>query len=110
MFEDKRKALEALEAELLKEEAAEQADSLYLNEEDLLDDPADIGEYPLASHSNYQTRLRAYNADRTDTDLDDYSEQVRRPRRDAGTLALCVIALCLLTGILAVLVYWFIRF
>ncbi|MBO5953640.1 MAG: hypothetical protein J6Q53_05940 [Oscillospiraceae bacterium] len=110
MFEDKRKALEALEAELLKEEAAEQEDRLFPDEDALLDDPADIGEYPPEAHSNYQTRLHAYNTDHADTDLDDYSEQVRRPRRDTGTLTLIAIALCLLAGILAVLVYWFIRF
>ena len=82
MFRDQKDALRRLEEELLKQEQPEEE-----AKEDLLpdgDDPTDFGEDPPIE--NFANHYGAYNADRTDADLDELSREVYDPpvRRHAG--------------------------
>ena len=107
MFRDKDEALARLEEELLEEE---------LPEEELAEDEAEFFEEPSGDTSeyhnfanNYGKKIKAYNNDTTDTDLDAFSEEVyhaptRRPMR------LLLVAMLLLFGIFCVLAWWFLRY
>ncbi len=75
MHKDTKKALEELEAELLREPETlsdEELDALlesYLAEDDgVYADPP--------GYQNYANGYRSYNSDRLDVDLDEYSDQV----------------------------------
>lgn len=58
--------------------------------------------------SNYGAGCRIYNSDRTDEDLDTFSEEVRAPKKDSLTgLMLIFVLLCL--GIMCVLLWWLLR-
>ena len=109
MFKDTRKELQRLEAELLQEEAAEQEEQ---EQDALLDDPDDFGEDTpeiYQNYSNHYGRIKAYNTDVTDEDLEEYSEEVYRPRKRTDLLVLSAIAMALVAGILCVLAYWALR-
>lgn len=57
---------------------------------------------------NYASGYRAYNSDRCDVDLDDYSESVRK-EKPAGA-GLVILACVLTAGIVAVLIWWLLRY
>ena len=135
MFRDREEELARLEAELLAEEEPEETgtpedDTDY---EEAYDDGSDIaydGEYEedydedyeedyeedpeeadppyQAEYPTYDTGYHAYNTDRSDTDLEDYSEAVRTAKR-SGCLTGAMIVLCLITlgvlGLLALILY-----
>ena len=97
MFRDTREELERLQAQLL-EETQEQSDQTqeFLEEEDfdaLLSD-TDQGENPPVYQNysndygknlrNYATGYQAYNADKTDVDMEQYSQEVLRPQKATG--------------------------
>ena len=108
MFKDTKKELERLEAELLEDEP-EQWDE----EDPLLDDDDDFGEETPEVYRNFSNgygKIRAYNTDITDEDLEQFSEEVRRPKRNMDILVLCAIAMCLVAGIVGVLCWWAVRF
>lgn len=90
MFRDREKALEELEKQLLEgEEETAQEECAQDEEEE---------ELPLRRPFDFD----AYNTDDTDTDLEDYSQEVYNPRRKTG----CAFWLLLLAA--AVLaVAWF---
>lgn len=125
MFRDTLEELKRLEAQLLaeedapiEEEAAEEIDDIQL--EELLRSISDDGEEEVdafdkttvfdSSVRNYANHYKAYNTDKTDEDLDRYSEEVRNPDSNRGVLGLSIVALLLMAGILAVLVWWLVRF
>ena len=124
MFKDTQDELNRLEAELWAEEDEDLPEDQWdqeteeLDEEDYeddyeeYDDPeedrtsriyANTYEAPVR---NFANGYRAYNTDRCDEDLDEYSEAVEKEPANRGILGLAVTAMVLLTGILGILVYW----
>lgn len=110
MFRDKKEELRRLEAELLLEAQAEEEDTRLEDEleeaEALLDDPCDYGEESEETYYNYSNRygeVKAYNSDRTDEDMDDFSDRVYAPQRDRKIGRLAALAVCLLAGIVVML-------
>lgn len=87
MFRDTKDALAQLEQALMEEEAAAAAES-----EDEAIEPA--------APSQKEPDFHAYNADRTDVDMEEYADRVYHPQSKgclplAIMLTLCVIALVL---------------
>lgn len=115
MFNDAKKELERLEAELLAEEESPEAppeeDPLEAEDSEELPD----GEAPVVYSNysnqygralrNYASGYRAYNTDRTDRDPEEFSEEILRPKKSRGILGPAVVALLLLAAIAAVL-FW----
>ena len=90
MFRDREKALQALQKQLLEEEAEETTES----SDDL----------PQEVYDEYIPNLHAYNADKTDTELDDYSDAVYDPpRRKNG----CLLWFVLLTAAVLLAICWY---
>lgn len=97
MFRDREKALQELQEKLLEEEREE----LSEEEEELPDD-----DLPSEVYDSYAEDVRAYNSDTTDTDLDDYSDDVydapgRKNGRILWLILLTAAVLLLLSYILA---------
>ena len=129
MFQDAKEELKRLEQQLLaeedepvQEESAEDISSEELEElKQLLesdsekpmiteDDDFDIVRNFDGQVRNFANNYKAYNSDKTDTDLESYSEEIRYPSQDRSESFLTVLALVLLAGILGILVWWLIRF
>ena len=91
MHKDTKEALQRLEAALLAEEA-EEAKAQTLR-------PAARTPKP----------RRVYNSDRTDTDLDEYSETVRNGRMRPWTYLLIALALLAVAGVFAVLAWMIVK-
>ena len=89
MFRDAKEELQRLEEELL--EAEEQPGEEL--EEDYVNQSADC---------------RVYNSDRTDVDLEEFSQQVRETEK--SLTGWVVLAFVLMTGIVCVLGYWVLRY
>lgn len=84
MHKDTKEALQRLEAALLAEDDEEQQ------------------QMPV---SRTPKPRRVYNSDRTDTDLEEYSETVRNDRRTLGFYLLIALALLAVAGVFAVLAW-----
>lgn len=129
MFQDAKEELKRLEQQLLaeedepvQEESTEDISSEELEElKQLLesdsekpmiteDDDFDIVRNFDGQVRNFANNYKAYNSDKTDTDLERYSEEIRYPSQDRSESFLTVLALVLLAGILGILVWWLIRF
>lgn len=115
MFKDKKEELSRLEAELLLEAQAEEEEARLEKEleaaEALLDDENDYGEESEETYYNYSNRygkIKAYNNDTADGDLDAYSEAVYEGRKKTGCLTLLAVAL--LVAIVFVLGLFVLRF
>ena len=114
MFRDKDEELRRLEALLTEEEEDEQLLAEEAAEEDIADrepeQPEADEEYDIDRFFMEQTQVfSAYNTDRTDTDLEELSQQVWEgtPKSSSGLVALaCVLA----TGILLVILYLVLRY
>lgn len=114
MFRDTKEELDRLEAELLAQEepAQSQEDAL---EEALLDEilkeyGADAQqEESTVIYKNYSNGYTAYNSDKTDEDLEEFSEAVREPKKDRSILVLSIVALVLMAGILGILAWWIVN-
>ena len=89
MFRDAKEELQRLEQELL--ETQEQPD-----------------EEPEEDYVNYPVDCRVYNTDRTDVDLEEFSQRVREPEK--SLTGWIVLAFALMTGIICVLGYWILRY
>ena len=101
MFNDRQKALEALEAELLREEEQEE----LLPEEELLE------EEPLyRNFSNDYGNINAYNRDIEEADLEDYVQEVREPKGTNKTKGLLALLLILVAGIFLMLALMLARY
>ena len=112
MFRDQEEELQRLQQELLAQEEpeTEEADE-ELPEDTLLEDTrpsADRMVYQNFSNGygknlrNYASGYQAYNTDKLDTDLDEFSQQVREPQRKNGAL----VAAMLLTAAILAVVCW----
>lgn len=117
MFKDKKEELSRLEAELLLEaQAEEEAARLEAELEEaeaLLDDEHDYGEETEETYYNYSNRygrVRAYNNDTADGDLDAYSDAVYESGRKHGPGCLTLLATALLVAIVFVLGWCFLRY
>lgn len=78
---------------------------LLAEEEEEAEAPQEQSPAPLSS---YGAGCKMYNSDRTDEDLEVFSEEVFAPKKDSLTgLVLIFIFLCL--GILCVLLWWLLR-
>lgn len=120
MFRDAKEELERLESELLAEEDETPEEELLPEEtlDELLQDTRAAqsgGVYSNFSNGygrnlrNYASGYKAYNSDKCDEDLDTYSEAVRAPMR-SGLTGWVVLALLLLAGIFAVLIWYLVRY
>jgi len=110
MFKDKKEELQRLEAELLQEARAEEEEARLQAEleeaEDLLDDEYDYGQESEETYYNYSNRYgtcRAYNTDRIDGDLDEFSDAVYKGKRNRGLGGWILLAAALLVGIVVML-------
>lgn len=112
MFKDRNAELQRLEEALLEEEdkqilpVEETPEDEELLSDDLLDELLE-DTAPIPSTVSYQNFSNdygnAYNADRTDVDLEDYSDQLQSDRKDRSGL---VIVACLLAlGVLGMIIY-----
>ena len=103
MFRDKDEALARLEEELLEEEPETTA-----KEQSLLEEPSgDTKEYK--NFANDYGNANIYNADTSDLDLEEFSEEVYEPIEKKRP-NLLVVAFLLLAGIFLVLAWWVIRY
>ena len=126
MFRDRKEELERLQEQLLEEEPEELVEEYeeeygeYLEAEleDLLN-ANDQGENPRTYHNysndygrqlrNFASGYKAYNTDRTDEDLEEYSQQVLEPPKEKGITGLLILAMLLLLGIGGVLAWMLMR-
>ena len=100
MFKDAKEELQRLEAELLKEAAAE---------EDEQDAPLDEPNDELPNHSKLHRSVRAYNTDVSDDDLETYSREVYQIRKRSVLMTRFAFAMALVAITLCALAYWAIR-
>lgn len=117
MFKDKKEELRRLEEELLLEAQLEEEEAILEAEleeaEALLDDESDYGEESEETYYNYSNRygkVRVYNNDTTDEDLDAYSDSVYESKKDKGLGGLLLLAVALLVAIVFVLGLFVLRF
>lgn len=123
MFRDRDEELRRLQEQLLEEEEPEEnadleEDEDFETEEDLdalLDEDTEIGAsgvYQNYSNDygrnlrNYATGYKAYNADRTDTDLERYSDAVREEPKRSSAVAWFVVLLLVLMGLVVGVIAW----
>lgn len=100
MFNDRQKALEELEAELLREEAMDEA---LPEEEEPEEEPV------FRNFSNHYGRVEAYNRDVEAAELEEYVEEVYTGGKP-GTKALTILLLLLLAGIFGMLTFLVTRY
>ncbi len=102
MFKDRDKALRQMEEALLEEELHDELEDILEEdwEEDFAEDALEEADFDFP----------VYNTDITDEDLDSYSDDVAGGPQKENLLGLWILALALLAGILAVVLYWFFRF
>ena len=117
MFKDKKEELQRLEEALLLEAQQEETEAQEAEQEEaenaLLDDPGDFGEIDQEVYRNYANRygkIRAYNTDRTDAQLDEFIDAVYEEKRLGSNLGLLALTSALLVGIVAVLGWMVLRY
>lgn len=121
MYRDREEELKRLQEQLLEDE--EPTEEQNAEEEELLDEetleilmrdyqqPQNTRVYQNFSNDygkklrNYASGYQAYNSDKTDTELDSYSEAVREPKEPAGLLWLVIVLLALM-GVVAGVILW----
>ena len=108
MFNDRQKALEKLEAELLLEEILEEEDRRRAEEELEAEMEEQMPLY--RNYSNNYGRVEAYNRDIVREELEDYAEEVREVKPRENLRGLTALALALLAGIFAMLAFWAVRY
>ena len=91
MFRDREKALQALQKQLLEEEEAEEASE-------------ETDDLPQEVYDEYAPELRAYNSDKADTDLEDYSDAVYDPPHPRTG---CLLWFVLLTAAVLLVISWY---
>ena len=131
MFKDTQEELERLEEELLAEEEPEELPEAEPEEwdfsqfdQDVFDQDEPTMIYPGGAH-RFQQELdeaqrrpkstppvRARNTDRTDEDLEAYSDQVWDPDsgKDRGLTYLAILAVVLTAALVLVVAWWVLRF
>ena len=119
MFKDRNKELQRLEQALLEEEKDEipEEEEVFEEDEDLLTDEKldelleDVApgknSVPYQNYSNDYGQI--YNSDVTDTNIEEYSEEVLTESKSSYT-GLLILACGLAFGILCVIIYLLIRY
>ena len=114
MYRDRDEELRRLQEQLLEEEEFPDRAEELLNDDmldELLSDSPKSGDSKVYQNfsngygknlRNYASGYTAYNTDTTDTNLESYSEAVRKPKRSGSLLWLAV----LLLVVTAVVVAW----
>ena len=111
MFRDREKALQELQKQLLEDESEDLPEEEW-DEEDPEkgwdeEDPEeewDDAELPQEVYDDYARNVHVYNTDTTDTDLDEYSEEIyAEPRKRTG----CALWLALATAALLLALSYF---
>lgn len=117
MFKDKKEELRRLEEALLLEAQQEEEEAQLEEEleeaEALLESETDYGEESEETYYNYSNRygrVRAYNNDTSDEDMDAYSDDVYNSENTKGLGGLTILAVCLLVAIVFVLGWCFLRY
>ena len=117
MFKDKKEELRRLEEELLLEAQLEEEEDRLEEEleeaQALLDEAEDYGEESEETYFNYANRygeVPIYNGDRTDEDMERYSDEVYGGRKNKGVSALAALAVCLMVAIVLVFGWCVLRF
>jgi len=132
MFHDAKEELKRIEAELLAEEASEMEKTAPLEElpsvDEILNDEtlrALLGETQrienVDAYQNYSNQygataddrtqvFKAYNTDKSDADLQQYSDSVQEEPKPEKLTGLIVTAALLAAGIVGVLAYWVLRY
>ncbi len=98
MFKDRDEALRQMSQALLEEEEEPQA---------LFDDYEEDYEEDLLAPAG---DLDAYNGDPMEQDLERYSQDLYQPQKRNSLTALALTCMGLMAAILAVLVYWVVKF
>ena len=115
MYKDAKEELKRLEEALLEEEEDQQAetetdiDALLEQTKEMLGKSSDETQVFHWEPEELQRSGRVYNTDRTDEDLQQFAEQVR----DGGKKSLTgwiVTAAVLAAGIVAVVIWWILRY
>ena len=126
MFRDRQEELDRLQEQLLEEDPEELEEEYEDEDEEYLDAEVDDllaandqGENPQTYNNysndygrqlrNYASGYKAYNSDRTDEDLEEYSQQVLHPQKEKGITGLLILAMLLLLGIGGVLAWMLMR-
>ena len=126
MFRDRQEELDRLQEQLLEEDPEELEEEYEDEDEEYLDAEVDDllaandqGENPQTYNNysndygrqlrNYASGYKAYNSDRTDEDLEEYSQQVHHPQKEKGITGLLILAMLLLLGIGGVLAWMLMR-
>lgn len=120
MFKDTQNELKRLEKELLWEQEQEKLqkddslDALLREVDALLEEDTPVYQNYSNGYGAQQTRVipayRAYNSDKTDRDLQVYSDEVYEPQKEKGIVGLIVTAAIELAAIFVILAYWAVRF
>ena len=114
MFRDRDEELQRIQEQLLEDEEPETEETDQLLDEDTLDALLSDSQqsrnprvYQNFSNDygknlrNYASGYQAYNVDRTDVDLDSFSEAVREPERSGKLLWLAFVLLGLAVAVVA---------
>lgn len=117
MYKDAKEELKRLEQALLEEEEEQQTeeeadtdiDALLEQTKEMLEQPSDETQVFHWQPEELQRSGRVYNADKTDEDLLQFSEQVRGGEKKSLT-GLIITAAVLAAGIVAVVIWWILRY
>ncbi len=115
MYKDAKEELKRLEEALLEEEeirteeSEEDLDALLQQAKELLEEPSDETQVFHWQPEELKKAGRVYNTDKTDEDLERFSEAVRSGEKKSLT-GLIITAAALAAGIVAVLIWWIVRY
>ena len=108
MFKDKEEELKRLQQ--LLQEADEEEEPEEEFEEAVVDEEPEEEPVIYHNYANRYGRVRIYNNDTADRDLDSFSEEVYAPKKKTNILVLVAIAMTLVAGIMGVLSWWAVKF
>ena len=117
MYKDAKEELKRLEEALLEEEETQpekpdedaDLDALLEQARELLKEPSDETQVFHWQPEELKGTAHVYNTDKMDGDLDSFSEEVRSGGQKSLT-GLVVTAIALAAGIVAVLIWWIVRY
>ncbi len=120
MFRDKDEELKRLQEQLLEEEQPEEDFREELPDEVFFEDfpeESEPGEDPDVYRNfsnaygknlrNFASGYKAYNADKVDVDLDEFSREVQNERTDTPWLLIVILAL--MAAVVAAIVWFYVR-
>ena len=118
MFRDREEELRRIQEQLLEDEEPEAEETDQLLDEDTLDallSDSQQSQNPQVYQNfsndygknlrNYASGYKAYNSDRTDTDLDSFSEAVREPKQAGKLLWLAFVLLALAVAVVGAVLW-----